>query len=236
MGIGNFFRRIGRTLGGGDTSGVSDDLRGSLERDEPAAPSRFSLARWPSGRREAIEKLQVGYERLLGLCETIEQHMQDQHEQGRQVADSLMQLSGSIDQMPALLERLSQRLDRIADQAGRAAAGADRLTEAVDALIPAQRSQNDLLSSVNRQLNESFQTNAQLAEVMVELKGAMQTLARCEQERGRIFDNLATVLHQRDEQFLAMVERHTRTFRWAWLGTLSAAAVALVIAVLSLVM
>jgi chromosome segregation ATPase len=217
----NWFKRLGRS--------------GGPPGADPADPSSFSLMRWGAGRQQTVEKLQAGYERLLNLCQTIDDHLQSQRHQGQQAADSLTQLTSSIQEVPSLLGQLSQRLDRIADQALKAASSTDRLSDAIDQLIPAQKSQNDLLSCVHRQLAESSQTNAQLAEVVVELKGAMNVLARSEQDRSRVFEGLAQLIQQRDNDFSHMLGEHTRTFKWAWASSLSAAIVAVAIALVVLV-
>lgn len=200
---------------------------------EPAARGA-ALLRWPSNRQQTMERLQAGYERMLGLCQTIDDHLQSQRQQGQQVADSLSQLTSSIGEMPNQLNQIGQRLDRIADQALKASSSTERLSDAIDQLIPAQRSQNDLLSSVHRQLGESSHTNSQLADVLVELKGAMQGLSRSETERMKVLEQLTGMLATRDREFTAMVQQQNKAFKWAWAGSLSAAVVALVIAIIAM--
>ena len=67
----------------------------------PSAEPADSLLRWPGNRQQTVERLQAGYERMLGLCQTIDDHLQSQRQQGQQVADSLCQLTGSIGEVPA---------------------------------------------------------------------------------------------------------------------------------------
>jgi methyl-accepting chemotaxis protein len=136
--------------------------------------------------------------------------------------------------VPGLLEQLSQRLERIAEQVVRASAGSERLSDAIDQLIPAQRSQNDLLSSVHRQLGESAHTNSQLADVLVELKGAMQGLSRSETERMKVFEQLADMLASRDREFATMLRQQNKAFRWAYAISLCAAAVVVVVAIVAM--
>ncbi len=222
MSIQSLFAGIVRWFRPASNSAVEDPGSGDPGRGSTG------LLRWAGNRQQAMERLQVGYERMLGLCQTIDDHLQSQRQQGQQVADSLSQLTGSIGEVPALLDQLSQRLDRIAEQAARSTSGTERLSDAIDQLIPAQRSQNDLLSSVHRQLGESSHTNSQLSDVLVELKGAMQGLARSESERMKVFENLAGMLAGRDREFTAMLQQHNKAFRWAW-GTLSAGVLVAVI-------
>ncbi len=155
MGIQNIFAGIGRWFRPASSSVVEDSMPGDSGR------GGAGLLRWGGNRQQAVERLQAGYERMLGLCQTIDDHLQSQRQQGQQVADSLSQLTSSIAEVPNLLDQLSQRLDRIADQAAKSTSGTERLGDAIDQLIPAQRSQNDLLSSVHRQLGESSHTNSQ---------------------------------------------------------------------------
>lgn len=226
MGMRDWFNRLGGKARR-DTSATDRDS--SYTSTEPAGSGGAGLMRWGS-RHQTVEKLQAGYERLLDLCQTIDDHLQSQQDQGQQAVNSLSQLTTSIQEVPNLLGQLSQRLDRIADQALKTSSSTERLSDAIDQLIPAQKSQNDLLSCVNRQLSESSQTNAQLAEVVVELKGAMHVLARSEQERGRVFEGLAQMIQQRDNDVSRLLKEHTRTFKWAWASGLSVAIVAVVIA------
>lgn len=230
MGIQSFFHRLRNRL----HPGISAPNDPSAVVSDQSAGRGTSLLRWPGNRQQTVERLQAGYERMLGLCQTIDDHLQSQRQQGQQVADSLCQLTGSIGEVPGLLDQLSQRLDRISEQAVKASAGTERLSDAIDQLVPAQRSQNDLLSSVHRQLGESAHTNSQLSDVLVELKGAMQGLSRSETERMKVFEQLASMLANRDREFTAMVQQQNKAFKWAWAGSLSAAVVAIIIAIIAM--
>lgn len=224
MGIQNLFAGVRRWL--------SPTTPSTPNVSEPSGPT--GLLRWPGNRQQAMERLQTSYERMLGLCQAIDDHLQFQRTQGQQVADSLSQLTGSIGEVPVLLEQLSQRLDRIAEQAVKASSSTDRLSDAIDQLVPAQRSQNDLLSSVHRQLGDSAHTNSQLADVLVELKGALQGLSRSEGERMKALEQLTQMLVARERDFAAMIQQQNKTFKWAWAGSLSAIVIVLVIAIVAM--
>jgi chromosome segregation ATPase len=229
MGILKILEAFGNRLRGTTTP------QGSPETPaDPQASRSLGLLHWSGNRQQAVERLQAGYERMLGLCQTIDDHLQSQRQQGQQVADSLSQLTGSIGEVPGLLDQLGQRLDRIGEQAVKASSSTERLSDAIDQLVPAQRSQNDLLSSVHRQLGESAHTNTQLSDVLVELKGAMQGLSRSETERMKVFEQLASMLATRDREFTAIVQQQNKAFKWAWAGSLAVAAAAVVIAILAM--
>jgi methyl-accepting chemotaxis protein len=202
---------------------------------EAAESGRTSRLRWTGSRQHAMEQLQAGYQRMLALCQTIDDHLQSQRQQGQQVTESLAHLTSSIGEVPGLLDQLSQRLERIAEQVVRASAGSERLSESIDQLIPAQRSQNDLLSSVHRQLGESAHTNSQLSDVLVELKSAMQGLSRSETERMKVFEQLADMLGTRDREFTAMLQQQNKASRWVYAISLAAAAVVVVVAIFAMV-
>ena len=232
MGIRNFFHGIRRWF---DPSTSSASVNPSIgSPTDPTSHGGTGLLRWPGNRQQTMERLQAGYERMLGLCQTIDDHLQSQSHQGQQVADSLSQLTGSIGEVPTLLSQLSQRLDRIAEQAVKASSSTERLSDAIDQMIPAQRSQNDLLSSVHRQLGESSHTNSQLSDVLVELKGAMQGLSRSESERMKALEQLTHMLAGRDREFATMVQQQNKAFKWAWGGSLAAVVIVLVIAIIAM--
>ncbi len=201
-------------------------------RDPQPGPG---LLRWTGGnRQQALERLQAGYDRMVGLCQTIDEHLKSQQEQGHHAGECLGRLSESIDRVPDLLDQLGQRLDRIADQTSKAFAGTERLSDAIEQLVPAQRSQNDLLSCVHRQLGESAHTNAQLSDVLVELKNAMQGMSRSEADRIRVIERMAETLASRDREFTEVIQQQNKAFKWAWAGSLSAAAAAIAIALVAL--
>ncbi len=200
-----------------------------------AESGRSGLLRWTGNRQQSMERLQAGYQRMLALCQTIDDHLQSQRQQGQQVAESLAHLTASIGEVPGLLDQLGQRLERIAEQVVRASAGSERLSDTIEQLIPAQRSQNDLLSSVHRQLGESAHTHSQLSDVLVELKGAMQGLSRSETERMKVFEQLADMLASRDREFATMLRQQNKAFRWVYAISLFAAAVVVVIAIFAMV-
>jgi len=206
---------------------ISDEVETPTGQAAENNAGKSLMSRVPGSRQQTLDRLHAGYERLLLLCETIDEHLQSQRQQGQQVAESLEKLSSAINQVPNLLAEQGERLQHIAEQVGQAASGADRLAEAVDQLIPTQRSQNDLLASVNRQLEEAGHTNSQLAEILVELKGALQGLARSEQEQGRFLADLARTIQQRDQDLMGILEKYGKLSRWALAGALVAAVAAL---------
>ncbi len=50
----------------------------------------------------------------------------------------------------------------------------------------------------------------------------------------KVFENLAETLASRDRAFTEMMQQHNKAFKWAWAGSLSAAVVALVIAIIAM--
>jgi len=239
----NPLRRIvemfGRTRAGAkvheDESASRENVAGQTPAAEPAANAQAEegpigpLARWKSNRNQALERLQIGYERLLALCETIDGHLQSQRQQQELVANSLERLSTAVQQMPDLLAEQGAKLDNIAAQVAQAANGASRLAEAIDQMIPTQRSQNDLLASVNQQLQRSAQSSDQLAEVLVELKTTLQSLTQSSQEQGRLLSELATDIQQRDSQISDLLQRQAKIVIWLFVAAATLGAVALVV-------
>ena len=50
----------------------------------------------------------------------------------------------------------------------------------------------------------------------------------------KVFEQLASMLATRDREFTAMVQQQNKAFKWAWAGSLSAAVVAIIIAIIAM--
>ncbi len=84
----NWLKRMRQGSGNGSTA---DDAADAAENIGLGSRGGFGLTRWTAGRQQAVEKLQAGYDRLLVLCQNIEDHMQSQRQQGQQATESLSQ-------------------------------------------------------------------------------------------------------------------------------------------------
>jgi len=176
-----------RGAGGGDANdlpGVGRDgflagvETGEGEGEDATAEAPVPRLSRQQLREHALEKLQDGHLRVVGLIESLQQHMESQNDRGQAIADSLDQIAGSMTALSAAATRQSETLGGIAAhvQAGndRAQRWEETFAES-QALAEAQRA---TLSTLNEQMAAGRLADEKIGESLDTVRGALDSVER----------------------------------------------------------
>ncbi|HZW08892.1 MAG TPA: hypothetical protein VFF69_03235 [Phycisphaerales bacterium] len=175
------------------------------DEDEPDSeleafdPSGSGVSRPPRSRQELIAELQRNYQEVLGIVRKVGQHLDDQGDRSRRIAEIAERLPGAADDLAAVRERQGQ-----AAQAMEALAGA--LSRRDDRLAEGQLAQLGRLDEIRGLMAESSQAERELIGSLVEFRAVMTDMSsatdRLTQAVGRIEQREA----ERSGQFLKALE------------------------------
>ena len=127
-------------------------------------------------RREPIEKLQEGFNQLVGQLEQINGHLGRQLRQHEELMGRVKQLPGLLESLPSAVENQKELTTQLMDQLRTTAARDQQFVAAVERIPAEAVRQHEALSQINHQLAAAADTDVQLAQSFVKFKDTLDRL------------------------------------------------------------
>lgn len=127
-------------------------------------------------RREPVEKLQEGFNRLIGQLEQINDHLGQQLSQHQELMGRVKQLPQLLESLPSAVENQKKLTSQLCEQLRTTAAKDQQFIEAVSQIPAETARQTDTLTLINHQLAAAADTDVQLAEGFVKFRDTLDRL------------------------------------------------------------
>jgi uncharacterized phage infection (PIP) family protein YhgE len=127
-------------------------------------------------RRESVERLQEGFNRLIGQLEQINDHLNQQLTQHQELMGRVRQLPQLLESLPSAVENQKHLTTQLLDQLRTTAAKDQQFIEAVGKIPAETARQTDTLTVINHQLEAAADVDVQLANSFVKFKDTLERL------------------------------------------------------------
>ncbi len=127
-------------------------------------------------RRESVEKLQEGFNRLIGQLEQINDHLNQQLTQHQELMGRVRQLPQLLESLPSAVENQKNLTTQLLDQLRTTAAKDQQFIDAVGKIPAETARQTDTLTVINHQLEAAADADVQLANSFVKFKDTLERL------------------------------------------------------------
>ncbi len=127
-------------------------------------------------RRESVEKLQEGFNRLVDQLEQINDHLSEQLTQHQELMGRVRQLPQLLESLPSAVENQKHLTTRLLDQLRTTAAKDQQFIEAVGKIPAETARQTDTLTMINHQLEAAADSDVQLVDNFVKFKDSLDRL------------------------------------------------------------
>ncbi len=127
-------------------------------------------------RRESVEKLQEGFNRLIGQLEQINDHLNQQLAQHQELMGRVKQLPQLLESLPSAVENQKHLTVQLLDQLRTTAAKDQQFIDAVGKIPAETARQTDTLTVINHQLEAAADADVQLANSFVKFKDTLERL------------------------------------------------------------
>ncbi len=198
----------------GKASGAGSEQPRSAEQQ--ASEVAIRQAR-PRGKNESLEKLQAGFEELIGQLRGINEHL------GKQVAQH-EELIRRIDEMPALLEawpgvvaNQKELGERLIGQMEANIAKDQQLLSAVEKMPTETAKQTDALEKINHQLAAAADTDVQMTETFRGFNEQLGRLRETTQGHKDSIAQMARTFAASDRYLKYVLTRQNRRFFWIFM-------------------
>jgi len=172
-------------------------------------------------RREPIEKLQEGFNRLIGQLEQINDHLDQQLAQHQELMGRVRQLPQLLESLPSAVENQKHLTSRLLEQLRVTAAKDQQFVEAVGKIPAETARQTDTLTLINHQLAAAADADVQLADTFVKFKDTLDRLNQSTARNTDGIDRMSKTFAVSDRHLKYIVTRLNKRYAWVLAITLS---------------
>jgi hypothetical protein len=185
------------------------------EGDEPAPTARGSVElAWPRRRASQLSRLEEGFDKLVGLADTIDQHIQKQAERSEQLIGQTRRLTDTVAQAHGLQKQRTEAVEEMANQYRTQTRQMQQVAEAVEALPRAIKHQSEQLGQVRDQLEAQLEAQLSTAQGIQQLAGSADVIRTLAEEQRRQFQQLQDASQSSTLRLADVLDRQNRRFTW----------------------
>jgi len=221
---------------GYDSPHVSED--GLMFHDAPPASPASSRANDNAvqavtvrGKSESMEKLQVGFDRLIDELSGINDHLRRQVAQHEDLITRVDQLPKLIESFPTIVENQKVLTEQLVGQLKANLLKDQQMLEAVEKIPAESTRQTDALINIDRQLAASADVDVQMTETFNQFNESLGKLNQSTQNHTDGISQMSRTFAASDRYLKFIVTRQTRQFMWVFYSALAVCVVVIFVLV-----
>lgn len=154
---------------------AEDDFMDTRSAGSPSEPVMVSTVT-SLERRDSAEKLQEGFDQLVGQLQQINGHLNSQLHQHEELMGRVRELPHVLESLPSAIENQKHLTTELLEQLRSSTNKSQQFIEAVEQIPAETTRQTDTLTMMNHQLAAAAETDVQLAESFLKFKGTLDRL------------------------------------------------------------
>jgi len=172
-------------------------------------------------RRESVEKLQEGFDRLVGQLEQINEHLGQQLTQHEELMGRVSELPRLLESLPSAVENQKTLTNQLLDQLRTTAAKDRQFVETVGRIPIETARQTDTLTLINHQLAAAADTDVQLAQSFVKFKDTLDRLNHNTLSNTEGILQMSKTFAASDRYLKYVVNKLNKRYTWVLAGAIS---------------
>ncbi len=168
----------------------------------------------PKEKRETLEKLQVGFDKLVEQLQGINEHLNRQVAQHEDLMGRIEQLPKLLERFPAVVENQKQLTEQLIEQLKAAAAKNQQFVDAVEKIPTETAKQTDSLVEINHQLAAAADTDVQMAEGLNQFNLTLEKLNQSTSGQTESIMQMSKTFAASDRYLKYIISRQNRRFMW----------------------
>jgi len=182
-------------------------------------------------KSESLEKIQAGFDKLIGQLEGINEHLDRQVAQHEQLISRIDQLPKLLESFPAVVENQRQMTEQLFGQLKANVIKDQQLLEAIEKIPAETARQTDALGNIDHQLAAAADADAQMAETFNKFN---ETLGALNDKTTANTDGLSQMTRTfaaSDRYLKYIVTKQNRLLMWVFISAVGVCAAVIVILV-----
>ncbi|MGD0077321.1 MAG: hypothetical protein ABSB91_01700 [Sedimentisphaerales bacterium] len=181
------------------------------------------------GKPESLEKLQVGFDRLINELSGINEHLRKQVAQHEALVTRIDLLPKLLENFPAVVENQKVITDGLLEQLKANLLKDKQIIETIEKIPVETAKQTDTLESIDRQLSAAADVDVQMTDTFNKFNESLDRLNRSTQEHTDGISQMSRTFAASDRYLKFIVSRQTRQFMWVFYSALAVCAVVILV-------
>jgi chromosome segregation ATPase len=189
---------------GGDESGEQQSNQVTVKAIKPAA------------KNEPIEKLQAGFDRLIGQLQTINENTNRQIAQHEELMGRIDKLPQLLESFPASAENQKRLTEGLIEQLKSTTLRNEQFIDAVEKIPTEVAKQSDALSNINHQLSAAAEADVQMAESFNRFNQSLDKLDKTSANQSESIKQMSRTFSASDRYLKYILSKQRKTFVWVF--------------------
>jgi chromosome segregation ATPase len=171
-------------------------------------------------RREPVEKLQEGFNRLIDQLQQINDHLNEQVAQHQELMGRVKELPQLLESLPSAVENQKILTAQLLEQLRATAAKDQQFLETVGRIPAETARQTDTLTLINGQLAAAAESDVQLAESFVKFRDTLERLNHNTLSNTEGILQMSKTFAASDRYLKYVVSKLNKRYAWVLAGAL----------------
>jgi len=221
----------------GEDGLIAPDDNNSTEPATPQAPqadttggSEVVVRAVPQiDRSESLEKLQEGFDKLIGQLQGINEHLDRQANRHEELMGRIEQLPSLLESFPQVVENQKRITEQLIEQLKSSNAKNDQFIDAVEKIPNETAKQTDALVNIDHQLAAAADIDVQMTEGLNNFNEALDRLNQSTVSQTDGIVQMSKTFAASDRYLKYIVSRQNKRFMWIFIAAVSVCVVCILI-------
>ncbi len=183
----------------------------------------------PVDKTQPLEKLQVGFNKLVERLQGINEHLNRQVTQHEDLMSRIEQLPKLLENFPAVVENQKQITEQLLEQIKTTAAKEQQFIDAVEKIPSETAKQTDCLVDIDHQLAAAADTDVQMAESFNKFNETLDKLDQSTISQTDSILQMSKTFATSDRYLKYLMSRQNKRFMWIFMIAMGVCVLAILI-------
>jgi chromosome segregation ATPase len=183
------------------------------------------------GKQESLEKLQIGFDRLINELSGINEHLRNQATQHEALITRIDMLPTLLENFPAAAENQKNITEGLLEQLKANMLKDKQIIETIEKIPAETAKQTDTLESIDRQLSAATEVDVQMTDTFNKFNESLDRLNNSTQQHSDGITQMSRTFAASDRYLKFIVSRQTRQFLWVFYSAIVVCVVVILVLV-----
>lgn len=213
-----------------DNNSTKEQTTAQPAQQAPAVGNEVVVRAIPQiDRSESLEKLQEGFEKLIGQLKGINEHLDQQANRHEELMGRIEQLPSLLESFPQIVENQKKITEQLIDQLKSSNAKNDQFIDAVEKIPNETAKQTDALVNIDHQLAAAADIDVQMTEGLNNFNEALDRLNQSTVSQTDGIVQMSKTFAASDRYLKYIVSRQNKRFMWIFIAAISVCVVCILI-------
>jgi len=183
----------------------------------------------PVKKQEPLEKLQAGFDKLIGQLQGINEHLDRQVTQHEDLMGRIEKLPELVESFPAIVESQKQLTEQLLEQLKASTTKNQQFIDAVEKIPTETAKQTDALVGIDHQLAAAADTDVQMTESLNKFNETLDKLNESTLGQSDSILQMSRTFATSDRYLKYLISRQNKRFMWIFITAIGVCVLAILI-------